>query len=59
MERLSEPVIACVDTMPNAILVTFLDGKLGIFSAALLYAKLPLAQVVVDDIERQSAEGCS
>jgi hypothetical protein len=56
MERLSEPVIACVDTMENAILVTFEDGKLGIFSAALLYATLPLAQVVVEAIEPQLAK---
>jgi hypothetical protein len=56
MERLSEPMIACVDTLENAILVTFEDGRLAVFSAALLYATLPLAQQVEDDLEPDIAE---
>jgi hypothetical protein len=55
MERLSEPVIACVDTMPNAILVTFQDGKCAVFSASLLYATLSQAQMVKDDLEPDTA----
>jgi hypothetical protein len=54
MERLSEPVIVCVDTLENAILVTFEDGKLAVFLAALLYATLPLAQHVQDDFQPYS-----
>jgi hypothetical protein len=56
MERPSEPNILSVDTLPNAILVTFKDGKLAIFSAALLYAMLPHAQDVVDDLEPETDE---
>jgi hypothetical protein len=56
MERLSEPKIVGVDKLPNGILVTFEDEKLAIFSAALLYATLPMAQRVVPDDDLASEE---
>jgi hypothetical protein len=56
MDRSSEPNIASVDKLPNGILVTFEEGKLAIFSAALLYVMLPHAQQVEDDLQPESAE---
>jgi hypothetical protein len=50
MERLSEPIILAADKLANAVLVTFEDGKGAIYSASLLYATLPQAQHVVDDL---------
>jgi hypothetical protein len=50
MERLSGPNIASVDTLPNAILVAFGDGECAIYSASLLFATLPMAQKVENDI---------
>lgn len=56
MERLSDPHILCVDTLPNAIFVMFKDRKCAVFPAALLYATLSLAQEVIPDEEPEPDE---
>jgi hypothetical protein len=50
MERPSEPYILAADKLANSLLITFEDGKCAVFSASLLYATLPLAQKVENDL---------
>ena len=56
MEQKSEPSILCVDTLQNSVFIMFKDGKCAIFPAALLYATLPQAQLVIADDEPESDE---
>lgn len=50
------PHSVCVDKLQNGVFVAFEDGKYAIFSAALLYATLPQAQRVEDDLEPEVDE---
>ena len=51
MEGRSEPRIIFSDRMDNGMVIGFDDGKTAYYSAALLHATLPQAQMMPSDSE--------
>ena len=48
-EPTTYPLIIDSDRMDNGILVSFADGKMALYSAALLYQMLPKARAMPSD----------
>jgi hypothetical protein len=51
MEGRSEPYVTFTDRIDGSIVVGFEDGKTAFYSATLLYATLPQAQMMPSDSE--------
>lgn len=51
MKTHPDPRIVYVDRVDGSIIVSFHDGKSALYSAALLYATLPQARVITDQLD--------
>ena len=57
MESDSSPRVIDAKRFRNGVIVTFEDGRAALYSAALLYSRLPEAEEVVDSDDEGVIQG--